>query len=200
MANLLAHLSPSYLHIVSSPAAEGKSRIDPDFFLAHYTRYIEALKQGSNPSSIEHECASLFSSVLTATEEILYAMPVGKERFLIKPIKPLIQLQRHHFFLSSVDQKVHSMVFTQNSISWGLQLSYPHVYQDPISKQIAKVGKGPAFPNTDLFTMLSKWVRTETFPVQFVAQGKVVYTSLRLGKNCLPWINAYLKPADIYVR
>lgn len=157
-----------------------------DFFLEEYQNYVRALAEGKFPD--EQQIRRLFSSAISKTEEALYAMEVGEGRYLVKPILPVVQLQLHHFLPSQIDGKYHSMVFGSSSISWGLQFSYPQIYQDPQTKIFAKVVDSDKFPNTAVFSSLSRWLRQHTVPTTFIWKGKKTATSMRLGKECFSWI------------
>lgn len=187
MRALLNALNPVHMCIVSEPVALDRALIGQEEFLAQYDRYIAALKQGKRID--EKPLRPYFSSAWTADLNAIYAMAVGPDKYLVKPIKPLIQLQGHHFFYSSLDQKFHPMVLSQESITWGLQFSYPQLYQHPKTSVIGKVGEGEDFPNTPLFSHLTKWLREHTLPTPFVVQGKRTNSPIRLGKHCLTWIH-----------
>jgi hypothetical protein len=128
--------------------------------------------------------------MMTCSLETLYAIQVG-EKQLIKPIKPIIQLQAHHFFYSSLDGKFHPMVLSQESISWGLQFSYPQLFQDPKTKTIAKVVDSEEFPNTDLFSRLQKKMRECSLATPFIIDGMRVNSPIRIGKQARTWINQH---------
>ena len=97
-------------------------------------------------------------------------------------------MQAHHFFFSPLDGKFHPMVLSNESISWGIQFSYPQLYQDPESRQIIKVSDGSVFPNTPLFSKLMKWMRSHTLPTPFLIEESRVNAPIRIGKSALTWI------------
>lgn len=186
MQEWLQALMPLEIFLVSRPIHKEGASLSVDLFCKKYTQYIQMLKEGQVPSVSEFR--DVFSAIFTATSSILYAHLVGEERFLIKSIKPVIQLQPHHFFLSDVDGKYHSMVLSDESISWGLQLSYPQIFQDPKESHFCKVTSSEAFPNTALFTRLTHWLRRHTLPTPFLYQGVKTNVPIRIGKKCLSWI------------
>jgi hypothetical protein len=116
---------------------------------------------------------------------------IGPERhtkYLIKPIRPVIQLQGHHFFYSTLDEKFHPMVLGPDSVTWGIQFSYPQIYQHPQSHLYAKVDDSLDFPNTALFRRLTQWMREHTTATPFIVQEKRTNSPIRLGKKCFSWI------------
>jgi hypothetical protein len=190
MAALFEHLSPFSIHIVSTLVEEPHGRVSCEQFLSEYALYIAALKNGIDPD--EKRCRPIFSSVFTKEQEALYAMEVvGKAKYLIKPLLPVIQLQLHHVFLSHVDGKFYPMVHASDSITWGVQFSYPQLFQDPQTRDFAKIDDSPRFPNTPLFARLAKWLRSHTLPTPFVVNGQKVNLPIRLGKGCWEWIAAH---------
>lgn len=202
MAALLQELGNVSFAIVSKPISLDAAIITPEQFLLTYRAYSAALQAGHVPDTSFFR--PLFSSVLTHSLEALYAMEVGKDRYLIKPRAPVIQLQAHHFFYSPLDGQFHSMVLSPDSISWGLQFSYPQWIQDPASRQIQKVRENPAFVNTALFSQLMRWMRTFTLPTPLIVEGQKINAPLRIGKKVLPWIKNHVqlkeKKIEIFVQ
>jgi hypothetical protein len=189
MEDLLSKLENFFIYVVSEPVTDRNALISKEEFLQKWSLYIEAIKNGRVPE--EQSLRRYFSTVFTTAADILYAMEVGAERHLVKPLKPVIQLQLHHFFYSSVDEKFHPMVLSKDSITWGLQFSYPQIYQHPKRHDFAKVIDSPDFPNTSLFTQLAKWIRSNTLPTPFFVNGKKNNVPMRLGKKCFPWIHRH---------
>ncbi len=189
MRDLFAALSPFEIFVVSEPVTRETLQIEKEDFLQKYAAYVNALKAGILPE--ERELRRYFSAVFTSTREALYAMEAGKERYLVKTIKPVVQLQIHHFFVSNIDGKFHSMVLGKDSITWGIQFSYPQIFQSPTTYAYAKVDNSQEFPNTALFHRLVKWLRSHTLPTPFVFQNKRSNEPIRIGRNCLQWIERH---------
>lgn len=189
MEELFNHLDNFLLFTVSGWVRKEKASLSKNEFISLYSDYICYLKNGEIPPVDQFKIP--FSSVLTRTPDLLYAQDVGQERFLIKALKPVIQLQAHHFFLSDVDYKYHPMVLSDESISWGLQISYPQIFQDPLSSDFSKVTVSSDFPNSELFILLTKWLRRHTLPTPFVYRDVKTHVPIRIGKRCLPWIRAH---------
>lgn len=185
MAALLEELGSFSIHIVSTLVPQPHGLVSKEEFLREYKLYVNALKNGHEPN--EKQCRPFFSSIFTKDKEALYAMETGG-RYLIKPLLPVVQLQLHHVFLSSVDGKFYPMVHSADSITWGIQFSYPQIFQDPSTGAFGKVDAGPRFPNTPLFAEIAKWMRKHTLPTPFVVNGQKVNLPIRLGKSCWEWI------------
>ncbi len=186
MRDLFAALAPFEIFVVSEPVTEQTMMVEKEEFLRAYEGYAETLKAGKLPD--ESGLRRYFSSIFTVTREALYAMEAGKERLLVKTLKPVLQLQLHHFFVSTIDGKFHPMVLGKDSITWGVQFSYPQLYQHPVTQEFAKVVDSPDFPNTALYQRLAKWLRTNTAPTPFIFQGKRSNEPIRLGRRCFAWI------------
>ncbi len=84
------------------------------------------------------------------------------------------------------------MVLSRKSVTWGLQFSYPQLYQDPRTRQIFKVTDTPEFPNTALFSKLQKWIRSETLPTPFQVEASVSIRRSVSEKNLLLGSNRIL--------
>lgn len=189
MRSLLQDLVPVHICVVSEPTTLDRALISTEDFLEKYSCYVAAIKQGNLLN--EKPLRRYFSSGWTSDLDTVYAMVIPSNKHLVKPIKPLIQLQGHHFFYSDLDKQFHPMVLSQESVTWGIQFSYPQLSQDPKTSDIVKVGKGDDFPNTALFVTLTKWLREHTLPTPFVVDGKRTNAPIRLGKQCLSWIGKH---------
>lgn len=189
MRALFQELSPFFIYCASEPVTSDTAVITPDEFLTAYDTYIDTLVSGT--ISDDRALRRLFSAVLTTTPEALYAMPVSNQKYLIKLRKPVIQMQAHSFYHSTLDGKYHSMVLSPESISWGIQFSYPQIFQDPKTKLCVKVESSEDFPNTMLFMRLAKWIRHNTLPTPFVHNGQRTNVSMRIGKQALNWIDRH---------
>ncbi len=186
MQDLLNTLGEVFFVTVSEPITARGAVITPEFFLRKYTDYVDLLKQGQVPKA--EDFRQVFSSALTSTLDPFYAITTSSEKFLIKPTKPVIQLQAHHFFYSDLDHKFHPMVLSSDSISWGLQFSYPQLFQDPIARKVIKVTDTLEFPNTALYSKLMKWMRNATLSTPFVVKEARTNSPIRIGKKALAWI------------
>ncbi len=163
--------------------ADGSSGKDEDAHAAqnHFLNHV----------GYKEEERKFFSLALSVTPDVFYALHVKEERYLIKPVKPVIQMQAHHFFPSSLDGKFYSMVLSQESVRWGLQCAYPQIFEHPHTYTFSKINSSPTFPNTQLFNKLAKWMRQETVPTTFVWKEQKIPTSFRLGKRCFSWVNTH---------
>jgi hypothetical protein len=165
----------------------GQEKISKEAFLECYQDYIEALKAGQMPD--ESTYRFYFSSVFTKSEDHVYLAPVGDNQFLVRLVKPVLQLQSHRMDYSPVDGKFHSMLFGSETMAWGIQFSYPQIFQDSETLDVYNVIESPQFPNTQLFKTLKRWVRQHTIPTPFLIGEQQLNIPVRLGKECLAWIN-----------
>lgn len=189
MQGLFDVLGNFWIIQISGAIPIGQEVIKKEDFLSVYSTYIAALKKGEVPSVVE-QMRDYFSSAFTVDLNALYAVKVNQERCLVKIRKPVVQLQSHRFDYSSVDGKFRSMVFGYDSIQWGIQFSYPHLYQDD-KMEVFTVREDSQFPNTALFKKLQRWVRSHTIAVPFEVDGRKINVPIRLGRQCLPWINSH---------
>jgi hypothetical protein len=187
MESLLGALGNFWIFLISGLIRQGGGSILQGEFLDCYAAYIQSLKEGKWPE--DARIRSYFSSVFTVTVDALYTVAIENQQQLIKVDKPVVQLQNHRFDYSLVDGKFRSMILGPDSIWWGIQFSYPQLYQDA-SMQIKHIRKGDdEFPNTALFHVLQRWIRQYTVATPFLVNEKQVNVPIRLGKNCFKWIN-----------
>ncbi len=186
MHELIASLAPVEFVNVSGLIKVEQAILSSKRFEEKYAEYISLLKQGHIPST--EDFRSFFSAAMTRSLDLFYAIAAGAERYLIKPLRPVVQLQAHHFFYSTLDHQFHPMVLSGDSVTWGLQFAYPQLYQDPKTRQVIKVIDSSEFPNTALFSKLLKWIRSATLPTPFEVGGVRTNSPIRIGKKAYAWI------------
>ncbi len=188
-----------YLVNASEIISSSEALVAKEHFLEEYATYANALAQGRVPN--ETEFRSLFSTTLTADLAALYAIEVKQDRYLLKQIQPVIQMQAHSFFYSRIDGKFHPLVLSAESVTWGIQLAYPQLYQDPKTQKIVKVFEGDAFANTQLFQQMQRWMRDATLPTPFEVNGVRTNSTIRIGKKAMKWIENHpqLKEKEVNV-
>lgn len=189
MEQLLAALGDISLYHCGGVLEKGKEQLSLPVFLAKYREYIAKLKNGVVPDINEYRF--FFSAFMTTTTEALFAIPVEADKLLVRVSKPIIQVQVLNFHYSDIDHSFHGGVFGKDSIAWGLQFSYPQLYQDAKTKQVDMVRNSSQFPNSLLFNKLQKWMRENSIPTPFVVNGAVSNVPIRIGKRCLAWVNTH---------
>lgn len=187
MRDLLLAMQPCLLFISGSVVEKGEGDLSLESFLDVYRDYIERLKNGELPLSSHYQ--KPFSSVMTTSADVLFAVPVGGDRQIVRVAKPVVQMQPSNIDYSPLEKKFRANVFGPNTIPWGIQYSYPQLYHESQTKEIKKTNDSQEHPNTALFHILQKWVRGHTIPTPFYVDGKVIHAPFRLGKGCLSWIN-----------
>lgn len=189
MENLFQSLPPFEIFLTSCVTKRSEGSISHKEFIDAYRNYITALQNGSTLE--ESVYRHIFSSVFTVTPEALYSVLVGTDDQLIRVAQPVVQLQPHRMGYSKADGKFRSKTFGSDSITWGVQFSYPQLYKDNVTQEIYEVGIAPNFPNTQLFRDVQRWVRYNTIPTPIMVGNEKTNIPMRLGKKCLDWINRH---------
>jgi len=189
MSHLLDSLGIFFLYICGHVFEKNKRPLSKEEFLKHYASYIDSLKQGVLPPPESYRM--WFSPAMTVSPDALFSIPVGTEQQIIRVSKPVVQLQAHHLDFSPIDKKFRPMIFGIDSITWGIQFSYPQLYQDGQTKQVVQIKNDESFPNTALFHTLQRWMRQHTIPTPFCVEGIKYNVPMRLGKKSLGWINKH---------
>jgi hypothetical protein len=194
MEKLLNDLGEIWMFPLGGVIPLDRESISHSEFLEVYKGYVSALKQGVLPT--EQLFRRCLTSAWTCSPTSLYSVPLPDGfNELIKIEKPVIQLQHHTLDYSLSDDKFRSMVFGPQTISWGIQFSYPQLYQDR-SMETFHVVESEEFPDTLLFKTLQRWIRAHTSPTPFLIGEKKVNSSIRLGKACFEWINRHPQLAN----
>jgi hypothetical protein len=199
MAGLFKSIGPCFICHASGPAACPDLFPAPEIILEAYRGYVDTIKASATLD--EKRLRRLFCNYLTYDLRSIYGVKVSEDRMILKPILPVVQMQLHHFFPSKIDGKFHSMVMAQDSVHWGIQLSYPQIFEDPKTHQFFKVTESDQFPNTILFKKVIQWIRSHAVPTPMVFQGVRTRVPFRIGKECFSFVNKHpqLKVHDIVV-
>lgn len=179
LSSLLA--APLYIYPLSGAFSLASLPVTKEEFLATYRSWIDTLQKGNIP-----QCTALRTTAWTASPDALWLQEIPGERYLVKPCAPLIQVQVHEMGYSTLDGVFRPMVLSQDSIFWGLQISFPQVYQEAKTMELLEVEESP---NADLFQSIRKWTRDNTLATPMLVDGKRVNIPMRLGKQCFSWIN-----------
>lgn len=155
-------------------------------FLEKYAEWIRELQSGRVPQ--DSALKELLAAAFTLETEALWKLQVPKNRYIVKLSKPVVQVQAHFFTYSPVDEVFRPMTMGQANIFWGLQFSFPQIYQDPKTMEFLETDESS---NSGLFSSIKHWVRNETRATPFVIDGKKTNVPIRLGKNCFSWIHSH---------
>lgn len=169
------------IHIVplSGVFRNGMEELSPSGYEALYRTYLEALYRGE-PASPDKKLISAWTLDLDAIQVTPVASGV-----LVKPRLPVVQVQPYWLNYSTTDEKFHEMAFSRESLSWGLQFSFPQLFQEPAHLEILKVQE-PDFPNAGLFKKIQRFSRAATVPTPFLLpNGSSLNHPCRIGKAFL---------------
>ncbi len=157
--------------------------ITSSFFLEEYGRWIEGLKQGIAPDEVS--LRRLLACVWTRNADDLYLQEVAEGKYLTKIRHPVLQVQAHFFTYSPLDHVFRPMSMGKESVFWGLQFSYPQIYQDPKTMELIELEE------KGFYRLIQLWTREWTLPTPFFVDGKKTNSPIRLGKRCFSWVNAH---------
>lgn len=181
LQTLFSALDPFWIFPLTG-IVDGKA-VSKETFLEGYKGWIEGLKQGVVPS--DADLRSLLACAFVEDFESLWLQEIPEKGYLVKIAKPIIQVQTHYFTYSREDGVFRPMSMGIESIFWGVQFSYPQIYQDPKTLELKTA------PENRLFEILRLWVRESTRATPFLVDGKRTNSSIRTGKNCFSWIDKH---------
>lgn len=148
-----------------------------------YQRRLQNLKKGEESKS--------FVWAMSTTPDAFSFQEIEGGKLLVRPMLPVVQLNPHALVYSSDEAVFRSSNYGVDQIDWGVQFSYPQLYQDPETKEILSTKDPERFPNTPLFRTLQKWVRHHTRPTPFLVEGKKIVSPVRLGSDSFSWIGEH---------
>ncbi len=182
MRSFLSVLGSFVLVPASGLLSEVSWQISKQEFLEQYASYLDWMHL--HTTLPPNDLRRFFSLMLSTSLETFYAMKVPEEKIVVKPSLPVIQIQLYHCFFSSFDHQIRSMVASPESFAWGLQFSYPQIYEHPKTHQFTKILIEEGFPNSKPFKEMVSWLRKNTQPVALQEDGRA-YAPFRIGKLSL---------------
>lgn len=185
---LLDSLQPLWIVQMNSLLNNSEAIVSPSAFLSSYATYLNGIKKDT--LSLEPTLRAHLSSIWTKSLECVYEVNLPNEQKIVRIATPSIQLQIHRFNYFPLDNSFRSMVFGPDTIFWGLQFSYPFLFQDE-QDRLFTPKEINQLPNTKMFKDLQKWMRVHTVPASFIMQQKTVSVPIRIGKACLSWITSH---------
>lgn len=188
MGALFEQLSPFSIYQVSSVVDVGQELIAPSFFLSQYASYFSTFLENEQLDLAPYR--ALFSSAWVREQSSVSLVEVKGERRLVRPLLPVIQLQAHQFYYDPGQGKFFSMPLGKGNRSWGIQASFPYIFQRGAEGKIEEVDK--AHPEYALYTTLARFLRKETTPAPFMVGGEKKYAPFRVGKVALPLVGKML--------
>lgn len=183
MTALFQEIGPCFLIPASGLVSLLDWNISIEEFLSRYKLYVEWMESSATLPPIE--VRRFFSLMLSSSLDSVYAVQVGQQKWTIKPCLPVIQIQMYHCFFSSFDHQIRSMVTNPDSFAWGIQISYPQIYEDPKTHYFSKVLLEERFSNSKIFKKIISWLRIHTGPVPLQEGEGRAYAPFRIGKQSL---------------
>ncbi len=185
---------PLYIFSTLGVANSGKHLIEKSALIDAYKRYVETLQEGRVPQDADFRF--FFTACFTKTLSAVRAITLGNDKEIIIPYEPVLQMQIHRFTYTKNDAKFHSMSLGEKSISWGVRLSYPQLFQYPDTRKVEDALDEERFINATLYSAIRPWLRLHSLPTPFLVDGKRVNDPMRIGKKCLSWIHNHSELAS----
>ena len=159
------------------------ARISVKTYVKEYQYYLEELQQNASYP---------LRTIGIDEESAFIEKQLADGRVCMLPQRPFIQIQEHTFMITS-DGRVQSMCFGEESIRWGVQISYPALFYNSEMGQPQEVLKMSHFANTKIFLRLRRYLRHASIPVTLqLQQHALLRTTFRMGRDCKGWANRYL--------
>lgn len=178
---LFARLKPFFIFPLTG-IVDGNP-ISEENFLIEYESWIAGLKEGRVPE--DRALKKILAAAFTQDLEALWLQKVPGTGYLVKMAQPTLLVQAHSFSYSEIDGVFRPMSMGLQSIFWGLQFSFPTIYQDAKTMELKEVER------IKLFEEVRLWVREETRATPFMVGEKRINSSIRLGKGCFSWIGKH---------
>jgi len=166
----LFSISSFSLHPLGGLLDQDQTTISASSFLDNYSKQLDFF--------FEEKPFRFSPYLFTKDYRALYLMETNSGKVLLKMKRPVLYLKP--LFFSFCGDKVFPAL-GKETIFWGFSLSYPQIFQDPVTKQFVKVDK--RFENTELFIDFRKKLRSLSSCISFEKERKKIATNFRLGKE-----------------
>lgn len=191
MENLLRYLSPLAILNISEVVPFDKTSLTIDTFMNKYQKYIDMLRGKTPKQKIS------LTYALSQQIENFRAIAVGQKQYICRPLQPEVHMQTHEFLLDS-NGKILPQVFSKETISWGIQLSYPAIFQNAYTMEVIQATR-TSFNGWKVFSCIRNWIRTHTLPLPVHYQEKIIQLPIRLGKKAATWIQDHVDQDKICI-
>ncbi len=188
MKDLLESFSGTLAFSLRKTAPLAEQRISFSSLLQDYKKYVLYLMNGEIPPVEFLQNGNLYP-VFTEDPMTLSYYPY-KESGNIKMQKPSMPAKPVCLHFSPRDLSVRPVARNPEDILWGLQFSFPYLYQDSQTKKI-ETFRPSSYPNHSLPKRMRSFIRERTVPTTFLYQSQKLTSSFRLGKKYLPYISKH---------
>lgn len=180
MEKLLQHLSPLAIINSSEVVPWEKISVQVDEFITIYQKYVDMLR-----GKIPKQKIGL-SYALSEQIDNFRAVSVAPGKYICRAVQPDVHMQAHEFLLDSGGRML-PQVFSNEAICWGVQLSYPAIFQDGYIMEVFQATRKP-FSGWQLFSSIRSWMRNHTVPLPIHFKEKIIYLPIRIGREASTWI------------
>lgn len=184
LERLLQDLSPLFILNTSGVVLREKISIEIDEFACLYKKYIAILR-----GKIPKEKIPL-SFALSQRLENFCVVNLSSNKYICRMIQPDVQIQAYSFLLDESGKPL-LQVFSEESVPFGLQFSYPAIFQDGATSEVFSTTKN-TFSGWKLFSAIRSWIRNHTFPLPIRFQEKNIRLPIRLGRLAAFWITNHI--------
>ncbi len=195
--NLLKHLEYPWLVRSSGLYSENEILLPQAKFESQWTHYLADLARGPIQDTVYKPYFSLF---VTEDPKTVGLVEVSQDKFSATQIAPNIIFQIHRFHYSPIDKKFRRLTFGTETVSWGLQASFPMLLQDPKTRAIQKVMMHKELANVLLWQKFQHHLKNCSRPVTFEVDGVRQTLPFRIGYSCvnsdsdsLSWIDKHFE-------
>lgn len=184
MGNLLQHLSPLSILNNSEVVRFEEISLTIDVFMNRYLTYIDMLRGKIPKQKIN------LSYALPGQLDNFRAVAVAPGKFICRALQPDVHMQTCEFLLDPAG-KILPQVFSIGAIYWGIQLSYPAIFQDGYTMEVFYATRD-SFPGWKLFSAIRSWIRNHTVPLPIHFRKKIIHLPIRLGREAATWISSHI--------
>lgn len=188
MASLFETLGSFELISPFSQHVENPHHLQKETFLKAFKEFSESLKKGVSPE-YEDLKRFLFLMIMPSIEGI-FLKPITDTKYALVFQNPYLEIKPITLTESLVDHTVRVAPLSKGQPWWGLRCSFPQIVQDSRTLKAAAISQNE-HPLGQLFKKFRVWIREHTRSTPIVTDSKKVNHPIRLGKQCMSWIQKH---------
>lgn len=192
---LLDFLSVEVLFGVAGPDVKEELVYSKETYLAVYKAYLEALQR--RDEKLIKELMKKLCVAIAYEKQAFYQIELADNRCLIKIKEPSIQFRPFNFIYHKELQQFLMQVKSKEAINFGLEISFPQIFQDPKTAQILHVFKDQKLVSARGFKKVQSFVKSKTKPAKFLIEDQIKTATFRIEKMQCSFAQKLLKDKEL---
>ena len=175
--DLLESLGEFYIVEHSKVLSCNAKTLSNEELISRYQKYLDAIYK----EEVSRDVLMSLSLAISGDCSSFYKIELPDQRCMVKQKMPALLLQPFSFHFDRENQEVFTGVHTEERIYFGVEISYPTIFQEPHSLETRFLLKEKDNQNTKIYKELTRRIRKMTVPTQLQINEKKKAFSFKIG-------------------